>query len=153
MKLTKIEAQFIVNWVCTQPPVDDALDRVLSHDWTFDPRGSKLTALLRSYHEQDQVLYGTWSDFIHAQTYPYPDSPHKLMCVLCASTIASAPYFTAVNFTGHRWDICCACASAMGVHVSGSSSVLPFFPSLNPLLAAVPRAFAALRKTLRRLFG
>ena len=153
MKLTKKEAQFIVSRLCTQHPVDDALDRVLSHHWTFDPRGSKLTALLRSYHEQDQVLYRTWFDFIHIRTYPYPDSPYKLMCVLCASTIASAPYFTAVNFTGHRWDICCACASAMGEHVSGSSSVLLFFPSLDPLLAAVPRAVAALRQTLRRLFG
>lgn len=152
MKLTRKEAQFIVNHLCTEPPVHDALDRAISHEWTFDPRGSKLTALLRSYHEQDQVLYRTWSDFIRIETYPYPDSPHKQMCTLCASTIDSAPYFTAVNHTGLRWEICCACASAMGRPDASPSGLLAPRVELGRLRAYAGRSLAAFRKTLRRLF-
>ena len=152
MKLTPKEAQYIVHHLCTEPPVGDALDRVLSHDWTFDPRGSNLVSVLRSYHEQSQVLYRTWSDVIRVETCPHPDSPCKEMCTLCASTIASAPYFTAINFTGHRWEICRACASAMGLPGASPSGSPPPQVALGRLRSFPGRSLAALRLMLRRLF-
>ena len=153
MKLSRKEAQLLIAEACTTHPLPDALDRVLAHDWTFDPRGQRITLALRRYHEQDQVLYGTWSDSIRIDTYPRPDSPFKEMCSLCASTIASAPYFTANNFTGRRWEICFACASAMGLPDASPSGLISPQGALDRFHAFADRALAALRRTLRRFFG
>ena len=63
MKLTRPEAQLLLDAGATDKPVVNALDRVLAHDWSFDPHGSHITLLLRRYHELDQVLYHTWTHF------------------------------------------------------------------------------------------
>ena len=53
MKLTKREARFLLHHGATGPPFEDAFQRVLDHDWSFDPRGSNLTFLLRHFHETE----------------------------------------------------------------------------------------------------
>ena len=153
MKLSKREAQLLIAEAATSDPLPDALDRVLNHDWTFDPRGQQISLALRRYHEQDQVLYGTWSRFRKELVSPYAGTTCLLRCDLCASAIPSAPFFTAENHTAVRYEFCCACVSAMGVRVSASSRVVRVLPSVDRSRVSVPRAFAALRKTLRRLFG
>ena len=70
------------------------------------------------------MLYGTWSGFEKQLVFPVIEGPYPLRCVLCAASISSAPYFTAFNHTGYRWEICCSCVAAMGVRVSSSSSVV-----------------------------
>ena len=152
MKLTREEALRLIDEGATEEPAAGALDRVLNHDWSFDPRGSQLTLLLRRFHEQDQVLYGTWSGFEKQLVFPVIEGPYPLRCVLCAASISSAPYFTAFNHTGYRWEICCSCVAAMGGRVSSSSSVVRIVQSMDRPHVALPRAFTALCKTLRRFF-
>lgn len=91
MKLTRKEALRLIDEDATEEPVVGALDRVLNHDWTFDPRGSQLTLLLRRFHEQDQVLYGTWTGFEKQLVFPVIEGPYPLRCVLCATSISSDP--------------------------------------------------------------
>ena len=153
MKLTRPEAQLLLYAGATNEPVVNALDRVLAHDWSFDPRGSQITLLLRRYHELDQVLYHTWTRFRKNLAAPVVTGPYPLRCELCASVIDSAPFYTAYDHSPYFYEICSACVSAMGAHVSACSSVVRVFQSMDRPRTVVPRAFAALRKTLRRLFG
>ena len=153
MKLTRREAQLLLDAGATNEPVVNALDRVLAHDWSFDPRGSQITLLLRRYHELDQVLYHTWTHFRKNRGAPVITGPYPLRCALCASVIDSAPFYTAYDRSLAYYEICSACLSAINPHVSAYSSLVRVFQSMDRTRTLVPRAVAALRKTLRRLFG
>ena len=150
MKLSSREAQLLIAESTTCDPHPDALDRVLEHDWTFDPRGERITLALRRYHEQDQVLYGTWHRFREEPVFPHPG--HTEHCDLCGSTILSPPFFTAENHTDVRFEICCACAAAMGIRSSAESNSVRVLPSMDLTRFSLPRALAAFRGTLLRFF-
>ena len=110
MKLTKKEAERLIEDHITETPVADALERIMDHEWSFDPRGDKLTQVLRQYHEQDYVLYATWSEFTKVTTNP----PRGALCHLCAAWITRAPYFTTRDQLDlYAWEICPECETAM----------------------------------------
>ena len=153
MKLTRREAQLFIDQASTSHPHPHALARILAHDWTFDPRGHRITLTLRRFHEQQQILYGTWLQFREELVDPHDSSLSVLRCDLCATNIPSPPFFTAANGSGIRFEICCPCALAMGGCVSPSSRVKRCLPSGVRFSKGFPRTLASFWEALRRFFG
>ena len=151
MKLTKREARFLLHHGATRPPFECAFQRILDHDWSFDPRGSNLTFLLRHFHEQKQVLYGGFWDFSRIEIDPDLSERYYQPCVLCATSITRAPYYTARNGGTFRWQICRDCHAAIhGAPASFSNASYVLLSRLR----ITPIAEAALRflRFLRRCF-
>lgn len=151
MKLTLEEARLLLGQGTHTCPVNGALDRILAHDGSFDPRGENIHFLLRHYSEQNHVLYGGLHDYRQVNSYPYHPSPVSECCVLCAARITSLPYFTALNGGTRRWEVCRDCHAA--VH-----GLAPSFSTLSYVLLCrlhLPRWWSSLCRFLslcRRLW-
>ena len=65
MKITREEARQIINSYCDDIPRDDAVERAMNHDWTFDPRESRALEVAQQQDEADRVFYG---DDLNEQT-------------------------------------------------------------------------------------
>ena len=103
------------------------LSRILAHDWTFDPRGSNMTLVLRLYHEQDQVLYEPWKSYREVHTAP--ESKFDFFwCRLCVSREPALPFFVATNYLGENSPVCCPCAAALGFSLSPEARAVCSLP-------------------------
>lgn len=152
MKLTEQQAQQLIEVASSDDPGPDALARILSHERTFDPRGSLITLLLRCFHEQEHILYGVWKNF--REELSAPDSAYYVFrCDLCAASAPALPYVTAENHNGMRYTMCCPCAAALGVPLSSQArSVCPPPCGFRSPVTS-QHALLALRANLCRLCG
>ncbi|MCY4585320.1 MAG: hypothetical protein OXB98_04700 [Bryobacterales bacterium] len=117
MKLTAKDADLLIRDFTTRDPGPDVRSRVRSHKWSFNPRSSDLTFLLRLYHELDQVLYGTLTNFLEVSEASDADFEY-FVCNICASRKLVLPYFVATRLTEFDVELCCLCAEALGADMS-----------------------------------
>ena len=110
MKLSRKEAKRLFDTCLIEDPgpLDYVLQRMMKHEWSFDPRARRLTLLLRQFHEQEQVIYGRWKNFTKT-TYP---NRKWCWCCLCGTGKYSHDSYDAVDHRG-SWEICVDCAAAM----------------------------------------
>ena len=102
--------------------------------------------------KQKQVLYGGFWDFARIEIDPDLSERYYQPCVLCATSITRAPYYTARNGGTFRWQICRDCHAA--IHGNPSSFSNASYVLLSRLRIS-PAAEVALRclRFLRRFFS
>ena len=153
MKLSLDEAEALLRDGAHSHPSHGALERLLAHEWSFDPRGGNLRLLLRRYHEQDQLLYETFTDFQKVAVHHDPTFHYPALCVFCALTIRSVPYYTARNPFGTRWEICRECFDVIhrvAPSVASDSPALRSCSSLDRLSAVLSRCLSRCLSWFRR---
>ena len=110
MKLNRREAKQLFDTCLTDDPGSEerVLQRIMNHEWSFDPRAGRLKRLLRHFHEQEQVLYDRW------ETFTKTTSPKREWnwCCLCSNGEFSHDFYTAKDYRGIS-HICGACAAAL----------------------------------------
>ena len=112
MKLTRKEAERLIDIHSVQEPSDDVLEKVTSHVWSFDPRGNRLTLVRRQFHEQDHVLNATYRAIVKVGGPP-EDSTGEMGCVLCSARITREPYYAVMDRRGGNWLTCGECVSSL----------------------------------------
>jgi len=152
VKLTAKEADLIIRDFTTWDPGPGGLSRVLAHDWSFDPRGSNLTLVLRLYHEQEQVLYQPLTGFREVLTAS--ESEYAcFLCHTCASRELVLPYFSASNHAGLDYEICCLCAEALDVDLSPEARAVCSSLHKPRFRDRVKRLLRSVRSSFQRVLG
>ena len=152
MKITSKEAEQIIRSFSVDDPGPGAIERMTSHDWTFDPRGHTLQLLTRCFHEQQQVIYGFWRSFRETDTSD-PSEFYCFWCCFCGASSPASPFVLAENFSGEERHICCPCAAALGVPLSPAALAVcsPLAQPRGGLVSAFSPA--SLLGFLRRFFS
>ncbi len=123
MKLTRKEAERLIDMYSVQEPSDDVIEKVTSHVWSFDPRGNRLMLVRRQFHEQDYVFNATYRAIVKVGGPPV-DAAGEMDCALCAARITREPYYAVMDRCGGNWLTCGECVAALTGHNESSSTNL-----------------------------